>query len=121
MDDEDSKQLVEYLTGRAGFNLSQMLWTLNKAREPRTPLHSAFAKWLNGKNHMLLQRFATVDTPTITKFRNRPASRPPPSLLSIRIQTEIDSNLDHNLSISSIPLKTNQLPIQPPSNPPPLM
>jgi tetratricopeptide (TPR) repeat protein len=71
LDDEDSKPFVQYLTGRINFVLGPMLWTLNKAWEPRTPLHSTFAQWLNGKNPMLLPRFETVRTDTITTFRNR--------------------------------------------------
>jgi len=70
-DDEDSKPFVLYLTGRTTFVLSQMLWTLNKARKPRTLLHSAFAQWLSAKNPRLLPRFAMVRTDTITTFRNR--------------------------------------------------
>jgi tetratricopeptide (TPR) repeat protein len=71
LDDGDSKPFVQFLTGRATFVLGQMLWTLNKAREPRTTLHSTFAQWLKEKNPTLLPRFATVRTDTITTFRNR--------------------------------------------------
>lgn len=90
LDDENSKPFVQYLAGaeadlfaggpqsarggharRPNFALGQMLWTLNKAREPGTLLHSAFAQWLGEKNPTLLPRFATVRTDTITAFRNR--------------------------------------------------
>ena len=71
LDDEDSKLFVHYLTGRTTFALGQMLWTLNRAREPQTPLHSAFAQWLNVKNPRFLPRLATAGTNTITTFRNR--------------------------------------------------
>jgi len=71
LDDEDSSPFVGYLTGCPKFTLGEMLRTLDSAREPRTGLHSAFAEWLNGKNPMLLPRFATVRADTIRTFRNR--------------------------------------------------
>jgi tetratricopeptide (TPR) repeat protein len=70
-DDEDSKPFARYVTGCPTFTLGQMLRTLDIAREPRTALQSSFAQWLNGKNPLLLPRFATVRTDTIMKFRNR--------------------------------------------------